>query len=137
MEPYKMRGMVSKISEVKVISEKFSVVEFILHMDDGKYPNDVKFQLTNDNIQMINQQMINQKAEVSFYINGRGTERGYFNNLTAVGVAVAQQPSAYTPPAYQQPQPPAQPPPSAGGFGNHDTPPGAIDNSAIEDGVPF
>ena len=84
-EPYEMEGTITRIAEPKVISDRFEIIEFILHVDT-EYPQDVKFQCANKKMELIPAGFINKQVRVSFYINGRGSKSGYWNTLTVYGI---------------------------------------------------
>ena len=94
--PYKMTGKITRISDIKNITETFSIKEFILLVDEGgKYPQEIKFQLNRKYFDIVYERMVGKNFEVSFFINGRATKSGYFNTLSAVDV----QPIQAAPPA--------------------------------------
>jgi PDZ domain-containing secreted protein len=86
MANFKMQGKITKVSDEKAITEKFTIKEFILHVD-GKYPQDIKFQVSNKMVNIVDKSKIGQEVEVHFYINGRGTKTGYWNTLSCVAVS--------------------------------------------------
>lgn len=82
MSNYEMTGTIKRIAEAKVISDSFTVQEFILHVP-GDYPQDIKFQAANKTLEYLKPELINQTVTITFDIRGRGTPKGYFNNLNA------------------------------------------------------
>ena len=78
-----MTGTITKIAELKVISDTFSVQEFILNVP-GDYPQDIKFQVANKTLEYLKPELIGKECKITFDIRGRGVQgKGYFNNLNA------------------------------------------------------
>ncbi|MBU2644484.1 DUF3127 domain-containing protein [bacterium] len=89
---YEMTGTVTKIAERKQISEKFAVQDFILHIPDEKYPQDIRFQASNKALEYLKPDLIGQSAKITFDIRGRGVpQKGYFNTLAAWKIEALQQ----------------------------------------------
>ena len=92
-------GKMYKIFETKQITERFTKREFVMEVEDGKYPQHVIFQMTGDRCG--NLDSFNEGDEVKVEFNLRGREwtspKGevrYFNSLDvweiARGAAAAQ-----------------------------------------------
>jgi len=78
-----LKGAVKLINEVKVISDKFSVREFVVTTPDSKYPQDIIFQTTNDKIAILDSIGVGQEVEVSYNLRGREFNGRYYNTLDA------------------------------------------------------
>ena len=78
-----IKGAIKLINEVKVISDKFSVREFVITTPDPKYPQDIIFQLTNDKMDIIKPYGVGQEVEVSYNLRGREFNGRYYNTLDA------------------------------------------------------
>lgn len=79
-------GKMYKIFETKQITERFTKREFVMEVEDGKYPQHVLFQMTGDRCG--NLDSFNEGDEVKVEFNLRGREwtspKGevkYFNSL--------------------------------------------------------
>ena len=88
MSDLTIKGAVKLISEVKVISDKFKVREFVVTIPDDKYPQDIIFSTVNDNISILDSIEVGQEIEVSFNLRGReyavqGQPVRYYNTLNA------------------------------------------------------
>ena len=88
MSDLKIKGAVKLINEVKVISDKFSVREFVVTIPNDKYPQDVIFQTVNDKMDVLDLIKKGQEVEVSFNLRGReyaapGQPVRYYNTLDA------------------------------------------------------
>lgn len=81
MSDLKIKGAVKLVNEVKVISDKFSVREFVITTLDSKYPQDILFQAVNDKIDMVAPLRKAQVVEVSFNLRGRDYNGRYYNTL--------------------------------------------------------
>lgn len=81
MSELTLKGAVKLISEVKVISDKFSVREFVVTTPDAKYPQDIMFQTVNDKMAILDSIGAGQEVEVSFNLRGREFNGRYYNTL--------------------------------------------------------
>jgi hypothetical protein len=77
-----MKGAIKLINPVKVISDKFSVREFVITTAD-KYPQEVIFQTVNDKMDIIAPYGQGQEVTVSFNVRGREYNGKYYNTLDA------------------------------------------------------
>jgi len=83
MSELTMKGAIKLINPVKVISDKFSVREFVITTLDEKYPQDVIFQTVNDKMDIIAPYGQGQEVTVSFNVRGREYNGKYYNTLDA------------------------------------------------------
>ena len=81
MSDLTIKGAVKLINEVKMISDRFSVREFVITTLDPKYPQDILFQAVNDKIDMVTPLRNGQVVEVSFNLRGREFNGRYYNTL--------------------------------------------------------
>lgn len=81
MSELTIKGAVKLINEVKVISDRFSVREFVITTLDAKYPQDILFQAVNDKMDMVTPLRKAQVVEVSFNLRGREFNGRYYNTL--------------------------------------------------------
>jgi hypothetical protein len=82
MSELTMKGAIKLINPVKVISDKFSVREFVITTSD-KYPQEVIFQTVNDKMDIIAPYGQGQEVTVSFNVRGREYNGKYYNTLDA------------------------------------------------------
>ena len=85
MSELTMKGAIKLINPVKVISDKFSVREFVITTGD-KYPQEVIFQTVNDKMDIIAPYGQGQEVTVSFNVRGREYNGKYYNTLDAYKV---------------------------------------------------
>jgi len=89
-----VKGTIKAIFAEQVVSDKFRKREFVLTTND-KYPQDVLFQLTQGNTDLIDTIRVGEEVEVKFnlrgkeYINREG-KASYFTSLDAWQVSVQQ-----------------------------------------------
>ena len=88
MSELTMKGAIKLINPVKVISDKFSVREFVIVTDDAKYPQEVIFQTVNDKMDIIAPYGVGQVVTVSFNVRGKeyaapNKPVRYYNTLDA------------------------------------------------------
>ena len=83
MSDLTIKGAVKLINEVKVISDKFSVREFVITTPDAKYPQDIILSAVNDKMSILDSIRPGQEVEVSFNLRGREFNGRYYNTLDA------------------------------------------------------
>ncbi|MBL4632713.1 MAG: DUF3127 domain-containing protein [Kofleriaceae bacterium] len=79
-------GRIYKIFETKQITERFTKREFVVEIEDGKYPQQVLFQMTGDRCSNLDSFREGQEIKVEFNLRGREWtspkgEVKYFNSL--------------------------------------------------------
>lgn len=77
-----IKGVIKLINPIKVISDKFSVREFVITTGD-KYPQHIMFQTLNDRMDIIAPYGEGQEVTVSYNIRGRQVGDKYYNSLDA------------------------------------------------------
>jgi len=78
-----IKGAIKLINPIKVISDKFSVREFVITTADAKYPQEIIFQTVNDKMDVIAPYGEGQEVEVYFNVRGREYNGRYYNTLDA------------------------------------------------------
>ena len=88
MENLQISGVIQKIFDEQVISEKFKKREFIMEAGTPEYPEYIKMEFTQDKTGILDQYKVNDPVQVSFNLKGRkwtdpqGVDK-YFNTLQA------------------------------------------------------
>jgi len=88
MENLQAVGVLIKIFDEQIISDKFKKREFILETGSPEYPEYVKFEMTQDKTGVLDNYGVNDPVEVSFNLKGRkwtdpqGVDK-WFNTLQA------------------------------------------------------
>jgi hypothetical protein len=83
-----IKGAIKLINPIKVISDKFSVREFVVTTPDAKYPQDILFQTINDKMDVLESLGVGQQVEVSYNVRGREFNGRYYNTLDAWKVEI-------------------------------------------------
>lgn len=125
---YKAEGKVVKIFPTEQKTATFSAREFVIEVQEGQYPQMVKFQLTQDKCAIMDDYNEGDQVVVDFDLRGREWNDKYFTNLNAWRVANAGEGGG-----------------SGGGGGNSPAaqdadkyPPSATDaNADFDDDIPF
>ncbi|MBN2161883.1 MAG: DUF3127 domain-containing protein [Pontiellaceae bacterium] len=86
---YDLTGKIKTIMEPKTFGSGFTVREFVVTVEDGKYPQDIVLQFVQDKVSMLDSVQSGQEVTVSFDIRGREYNGRYFNNLQAWKVVPA------------------------------------------------
>ena len=88
MNQHTQEGAIINKLPAKQVSEKFKVQEFILKVGqpEDKYPQEVKFQLVNDNIDLLDFIQVNDVVEVTFDLRGREYNGTHYVTLNATKV---------------------------------------------------
>jgi len=86
---YKAEGKVHKIFPTEQKTATFSAREFVVEVQEGQYPQMVKFQLTQDKCALMDDYNEGDQVVVDFDLRGREWNDKYFTNLNAWRVASA------------------------------------------------
>ena len=84
---YKAEGKLHKIFPTEQKTEKFSAREFVIELVEGKFPEFIKFQLTQDKCALMDDFSEGDEIVVDFDLRGREWNERYFTNLNAWRVA--------------------------------------------------
>ncbi|GEO06628.1 hypothetical protein AAE02nite_42920 [Adhaeribacter aerolatus] len=84
---FDVQGRLHEIFDETQVSDKFRKREFVLEIPDGSYTQYIKFQLTQDKCNVLDQYKIGDEVKVTFNLSGKPfTKNGttmYFTNLSA------------------------------------------------------
>ena len=84
---FDVQGKLHEIFDEQQVSDKFRKREFVLEIPDGSYTQFIKFQLTQDKCNLLDQFKIGEEVKVAFNLSGKPfTKNGttmYFTNLGA------------------------------------------------------
>lgn len=83
MSSFEIAGRLVKKYETENKSASFQTREFVIEVQDGQYPEYVKFQLTQDRCKIIDPYQEGDQIKVSFNLRGRQWQDKYFTNLNA------------------------------------------------------
>lgn len=105
---YELTGKIIDIQPTKQVSDRFRKREFVVEKTEAgstsTFVDYIKFQLTQDRCDLINDGMLGTVVTVSFRIRGNRWERdgmvNYFTNLDAWKIEAGRQEASYS----QEPQ---------------------------------
>lgn len=81
--PFEIEGVLHKKFDTENKTDTFQAREMILEIQDGNYPQLIKFQLVQDRCSLLDNFNEGQKIIVSFDLRGREWNGKYFTNLNA------------------------------------------------------
>ena len=84
MNQFKLEGAIISKLPAKQVSDTFRVQEFIIKVDSEKYPQEVKFQLVNDKIYLLDFIQVNDTVELVFELRGRDYNGTHYNTLNVL-----------------------------------------------------
>jgi hypothetical protein len=90
-----LQGKITEIFDTQQISDRFSKREFVIeYAENPQYPQFVKFELTQDKCDMLDQYKVGDEVDVHFNVRGRAWtnpkgQTQYFNTLQAWRLDVA------------------------------------------------
>ncbi len=80
---YEAVGKLTKKYETESKTQSFQAREFVIEVEDGAYPQFVKFQLVQDRCNLIDSMEEGEQIKVHFDLRGREWQGKYFTNLNA------------------------------------------------------
>ncbi|WP_372793897.1 DUF3127 domain-containing protein [Pontiella sp.] len=80
---YELSGKVKVILEPKTFASGFTVREFVVTVEDGKYPQDIILQVVQEKVSLLDSLQVGEEVTATFDIRGREYNGRYFNNLQA------------------------------------------------------
>jgi len=79
-----LTGKIKLIGEVQTFDSGFRKVEFVLTTNDENYPQDVKFDISQDKVDdFIKYNKVGASVDVSFNVRGNEYKDKYYVNLSA------------------------------------------------------
>ena len=83
---YTLEGIVKIIQETQTFGSGFTKREFVVTVEDGKYPQDICLECVKDRISQLDGVSVGDSVSVSFDIRGREYNGRYFNSLVCWSV---------------------------------------------------
>ena len=80
---FEITGTIIKIFDEQTFGSGFNKREFVLTIESGRFPQDIKFECVKDKIALIAPLKPGTKAKVFFDLRGREWKENYFVNLNA------------------------------------------------------
>lgn len=87
---FETEGILHKVFDTQSKTDSFKAREFVIRQE-GNYPQFIKFQLTQDRCDLVNNYKEGDKVKVSFDLRGREWNEKYFTNLNAWKIDAVQQ----------------------------------------------
>lgn len=112
---FEVSGKLHVKNDTVKVSDRFTKREFVIEVEDGMYPQHIKFQLVQDKVSVLDPFEVGEILNISFNLRGREYtnpqgEVSYFTNLNAWRVQRLNQ--------QQSDNPPSQPAAGVGSFPN-------------------
>ena len=83
MPSFEIEGKLLKKYDTESKTQSFQAREFVIEIEDGNYPQFIKFQLTQDRCALLDSYEEGQPIKVHFDLRGREWQGKYFTNLNA------------------------------------------------------
>ncbi len=80
---FEIEGTLHKKFDTESKTDTFQAREFVIQIQDGNYPQYIKFQLTQDRCALVDDYNAGDKMLVHFDLRGREWNDKYFTNLNA------------------------------------------------------
>lgn len=80
---FEITGTVKKIFPEQTFGSGFNKREFVLTVEDGRFPQDIKFECVKDKVALVAGLSEGAKAKVFFDLRGREWKDNYYVNLNA------------------------------------------------------
>jgi hypothetical protein len=80
---FEITGTVKKIFEEQTFGSGFNKREFVVTIESGKFPQDIKFECVKDKVALVAALKPGAKVKVFFDLRGREWKESYFVNLNA------------------------------------------------------
>ena len=82
-QSYELEGTVKVIDEVQTFASGFTKREFVVEVEDGKFPQSIKFECVKDKTSLIDEFRVGDPVKVHFDIRGNEFKGRYYVNLNA------------------------------------------------------
>ena len=83
---YFLEGSIKEIGQTQAFGDKFKKREFVIKVEDGQYPEFIKLELINENVDMLDRYSMNEMVTVAFIVKGKEYMGKYYNNLIAIAI---------------------------------------------------
>lgn len=80
---FEVEGVLYKKFDTEKKTETFSAREFVIEVTESKYPQYIKFQLTQERCSKIDNFQVGEQLKVFFNLRGREWQDKFFTNLEA------------------------------------------------------
>lgn len=83
---YFLEGSIKEIGQTQAFGEKFRKREFVIKIEEGTYPEFIKLELINENVDILDRFSVNEFVTVAFIVKGKEYLGKYYNNLVAIAI---------------------------------------------------
>ena len=80
---FEIIGTIKKIFDEQTFGSGFNKREFVLTIESGRFPQDIKFECVKDKVSLLASLNPGDKAKVFFDLRGREWKENYYVNLNA------------------------------------------------------
>jgi hypothetical protein len=80
---FEITGIIKKIFDEQTFGSGFNKREFVLTIESGRFPQDIKFECVKDKASLLADLNPGDKAKVFFDLRGREWKENYYVNLNA------------------------------------------------------
>ena len=80
---YEAQGQIIAIDQTITFDSGFQKREFVIEIPDGKYPQQIKFEILKDGVDSLDKFHTGDEVKVHFNLRGREWKGRYFVNLVA------------------------------------------------------
>lgn len=87
---YDLTGKIKVIQEPQTFASGFTKREFVVTVEDGKWPQDICLECVQDKVSLLDSLQVGQEVTATFDIRGREYNGRYFNNLQAWKVVASE-----------------------------------------------
>ena len=84
---YEMTGTVKLIMDTMTFNSGFTKREFVIRVEEGRFPQEIKFQCVRDRINALNGIKAGDVVKIGFEVRGHEWNEKYFVDLEAVSVS--------------------------------------------------
>jgi hypothetical protein len=82
-QSFELEGTVKVIDDIQTFASGFSKREFVIEVEDGKFPQSIKFECVKEKTALIDEFQIGDPVKVYFDIRGNEYKGKYYVNLNA------------------------------------------------------
>lgn len=82
-QSFELEGTVKVIEDTQTFASGFTKREFVLEVEDGKFPQSIKFECVKDKTALIDEFQVGDPVKVFFDIRGNEYKGKYYVNLNA------------------------------------------------------
>ncbi len=82
-QSFELEGTVKVIEDIQTFASGFSKREFVIEVEDGKFPQSIKFECVKEKTALIDEFQIGDPVKVYFDIRGNEYKGKYYVNLNA------------------------------------------------------